>query len=323
MRGLLHAIGAMIKKLFILLLLFLAAMYVYNKIQAKKEAVIFDNPIGQYVEVDGHKMCVYTEGEGNHTLVFLSGSGTSSPILDFKSIYSRLSNSYKVVVIEKFGYVFSDVSGTERDFDTILRQDREALSKLDIGGPFILCPHSMSALEALMWAQQYPEEVEAIVGLDMATPEDYDGMQMSETFIKAAYAINTAAREFGILRLLGDEELMSSQVLSPEERELYRKILYAKLLNDDVKNEGEHTDEACDKIRSKDYPDVPMLLFVSDGSGGTGMDKDTWRGFANQFASQCQNARIVELDCPHYVHNYETDQIEKDTRDFIEGLAAQ
>ena len=34
-------------------------------------------------------------------------------------------------------------------------------------------PHSMSGLEAIRWRQKYPEDVEAIIGLDMATPQTY------------------------------------------------------------------------------------------------------------------------------------------------------
>ena len=302
------------------LVVFLVVMFVYNKVKIQKEAVVFDNPVGEFVEVDGKKMCVYVEGEGEHTFVFLSGSGTASPILDFKSIYSRLADDYRVVVIEKFGYGFSDVSGAERDFDTILRQDREALSKLGIEGPFILCPHSMSGLEAIMWAQQFSQEVEAIVGLDMATPEDYEVMQMSEGMEKLVVAVNTAAREFGILRLLSDSAIISSTVLTDEEIKIYRQIAYAKILNADVESEGKYTDEACNEIKSMPMPDVPMLLFVSDGSGGTGIDKDTWRGCAHDFASKCINAIVVELDCPHYVHNYETERIENDMRAFTDNL---
>ena len=51
------------------------------------------NPIGQFVEVDGKNMNVYIEGSGNKTIVFLSGGGTASPVLDFKSLYSLLRNS--------------------------------------------------------------------------------------------------------------------------------------------------------------------------------------------------------------------------------------
>ncbi len=302
------------------LVVFLVVMFVYNKVQIQKEAVVFDNPVGEFVEVDGKKMCVYAEGEGEHTFVFLSGSGTASPILDFKSIYSRLADDYRVVVIEKFGYGFSDVSGAERDFDTILRQDREALSKLGIEGPFILCPHSMSGLEAIMWAQQFPQDVEGIVGLDMAAPEHYEAMQMSEGMDNLVYAVNGALRELGLLRLFKDSDIITSSVLSDEEIKIYRQIAYARILNADVKSEGGFTDEACDEINSSPMPGVPMILFVSDGTGGTPMDKDSWRGCAHDFASRCTNANVVELDCPHYVHNYETDRIESDMRAFAESL---
>ena len=39
----------------------------------------------------------------------MSGWGTPSPILDFKTLYSRLSDENRIVVVEKFGYGFSDV----------------------------------------------------------------------------------------------------------------------------------------------------------------------------------------------------------------------
>ena len=131
-------------------------------------------PLGKLVEVNGHNMSVYTEGDGDKTFVFMSGSGTCSPILDFKSLYSLLSNEYKIAVVEKFGYGFSDVVDKNRDIDTILSETRMALDKAGIEPPYVLCPHSMSGLEALYWAQKYPEEVEAIVGLDMAVPDYYD-----------------------------------------------------------------------------------------------------------------------------------------------------
>lgn len=316
----LKIIGKVLLGILAALVVFLVVMFVFNKIQIKNEAVVFDNPIGEFVEVDGKKMCVYVEGEGEHTFVFLSGSGTASPILDFKSIYGRLADDYRVVVIEKFGYGFSDVSGAERDFDTILRQDREALSKLGIEGPVILCPHSMSGLEAIMWAQQFPQEVEGIVGLDMAAPEHYEAMQMSEGMDNLVYAVNGALRELGLLRLFKNTDIITSSVLSDEEIMIYRQIAYAKILNADVKSEGDFTDKACEEIKSRTMPDVPILLFVSDGTGGTGMDKDTWRGCAHDFASKCPNATVIELDCPHYVHNYETERIETDIRAFTESF---
>jgi len=312
-----HIIGRILLYFLLIIILFLLILSIYNKVMMKKEAKIYENPIGQYIEIDGHKMCLYTEGAGAHTLIFLSGSGTSSPVLDFKSIYSRLSDDFRIVVIEKFGYGFSDVSNTERDFETILRQDRQALSKAGIEGPFILCPHSMSGLEAILWSQLYPKEVEAIVGLDMSVPESYENMQSSRALINFAYALTNAARKLGLLRLFSDKFLISSTILSDEERSIYRSIIYSKLLNADVKSEANYTDEACAKIRSLEKPTIPILYILSDGSGGTGSSKETWRSFAYSFAENCPAAKFLELDCPHYVHDFESQRIEKAIRDFI------
>lgn len=99
------------------------------------------------IEVKEHLMHLYSEGEGDIPLIFMSGGGTSSPVLNFKSLYSELSDQYLIVVVEKAGYGFSEVT----DLGTILSETRSALSKAGIEGPFVLMPHSMSGIEALYW----------------------------------------------------------------------------------------------------------------------------------------------------------------------------
>ena len=126
MKKTLKIVGKVLLGLLILMVLLLVILAVYNQIMLRKNRSLYETPLGQLVEVDGHNMSVYTEGEGNHTIVFLSGYGTASPILDFKPLYSRLSDKYRIAVVEKFGYGFSDEIDGDRDMDTILRQDREA-----------------------------------------------------------------------------------------------------------------------------------------------------------------------------------------------------
>src|SRR5690625_3745746 len=153
--------------------LILSVSFINHKIQLSKEEELFV-PTGQLVEINSHQMHVYTEGNGEETLVFMSGGGTSSPVLDFKSLYSLLSNDYRIVVVVKAGYGFSEVTDSERDIDTILSETRDALFKLGVEGSYILVPYSMSGIEALYWTQIYPDEVKAIIGLDMAVPSAYE-----------------------------------------------------------------------------------------------------------------------------------------------------
>ena len=57
-------------------LLILSVSFINHKIQLSKEEELFV-PTGQLVEVNGHQMHIYIEGNGEETLVFMSGGGTS------------------------------------------------------------------------------------------------------------------------------------------------------------------------------------------------------------------------------------------------------
>jgi len=311
MKNTLKIVGKVLLALVIVLVSSLLVIYVYNRIKMKQEEPLLANPLGQMVEVDGHMMCVYEEGEGEHTLLFLSGSGTAAPILDFKSLYSLLRDDYHIVVIEKFGYGFSDVVDDERSFDTILRQDREALEKAGIEGPFVLCPHSMSGLESIMWAQDYPDEVEAIIGLDMVLPRTYDEFDFDGVFRFEKLA--ALARELGIVRFYYSDSSLPA-ALSKEEKELYRTIACRKAVNVDVINEGLSITEAVREIDGKPKPDVPMLMFLSDGKEVKGTN---WIEDHYDYVSDLTDAKVVELGCGHYVHNFMQDRIAEDIKEFI------
>ena len=62
-------------------------------------------------------------------------------------------------------------------------------------------------------------------------------------------------------------------------------------------------------------PDViPTLLFVSDGKE---VADDNWAGIQRDYASKLSDSKVIELDCGHYVHNFEADRISAEIKDFI------
>lgn len=293
----------------------LSAICIYHRICLSREAEL-RRPLGQLVEVDGHNMSVYVEGTGGRTLVFLSGGGTCSPILDFKSLYSRLSDEYKIAVIEKFGYGFSDVVDKSREIDSILEDSRAALAAAGLTAPYVLCPHSMSGLEALYWAQKYPEEVSAVIGLDMAVPAYYDSMDINIPLMRAAgWAANA-----GITRLIpgiSESDAVRCGALSDQEKEIYRAVFYSRTATATMINEAEAVKENAAKVDRLGAPQLPMLLFLSDGSGGTGFDREAWRRIPIEYLAQVKDGEYIELDCPHYVHDYEYEAISRHIMEFL------
>lgn len=300
------------------IVLFIIVSFIRHKICSFRERKLL-TPLGKLVEVNGHNMSVYTEGEGDKTLVFLSGGGTCSPILDFKSLYSLLSNEYKIVVVEKFGYGFSDVVDEQRDIDTMLSETRMALEKAGIEGPYVLCPHSMSGLEALYWAQKYPEEVEAIIGLDMAVPAYYDEMHISMPITK----LGQYGAALGITRWipgLAESDAIKAGTLSEEEKEIYRAVFYQRTATVTMIDEVKAVKDNAKTVKENGVPQVPVLLFISNGSGGTGFTEETWRRIPKEYIAGCDNASYIELDCPHYVHDYEYEKISEEIRNLLKKM---
>ena len=287
----------------------------YHRYRLKNEEKL-RRPLGQLIDINGNNISIYVEGSGYRTLVFLSGGGTCSPTLDFKSLYSLLSNEYKIVVVEKFGYGYSDIVDEDRNLQTILSETRLALNKAGIDGPYVLCPHSMSGIEALYWAQEYPDEIESIIGLDMAVPEYYENMKINLPLMK----LGQYAADLGITRLiptLVESDAIKHGTLTNDEKNRYRAIFYNRTATVTMINEAKSVKANARIVAQNGVPQVDMLLFISDGTGGTGFDKETWRRIPEEYISEVKSGKYIELDCPHYVHDYEYGRISEEIKSFL------
>jgi pimeloyl-ACP methyl ester carboxylesterase len=268
-------------------------------------------PFGRLIEVNGRSMHVYIEGDNTNAplLVFLSGGGTSAPVYDFKPLYSLLSDDYRIAVVEKIGYGYSEIADVPRDIDTILSETRAALLAAGESGPYILLPHSMSGLEALHWAQLYPDEVAGIIGIDMAIPSVYiDGVVGASSF---QTTVLSALTQMGVTRLLP----VSGLSLTTGEHKQAKLLFYRNTLNKTIRNEAESVLDNANVVKGGGIPDVPILLLVSDGKEIAG----SWIIHQEEFAEQ-NNTKIEYFDCGHYIHQHEPARIADLCRDFMSGF---
>ena len=96
-----------------------------------------------YIEIDGHKLHLFRTGdETKPKLVFMSGSGTVSPVYDFKILYEKLVSDFRIIVIEKFGYGCSDLYEGPCDVDSVVAYQRRALENAELADAAgaIACP---------------------------------------------------------------------------------------------------------------------------------------------------------------------------------------
>ena len=224
----------------------------------------------------------------------------------------------RIVVVEKFGYGYSDTVDRPRDVASLLSDTRAALAGAGIGGPYILCPHSYSGLEALYWAQTYPDEVEAIIGLDMAFPETYNYTK-GGVLVKPYYLAQHGLIELGIGRFFSDDTFLpEGDFLSGKEEQTYLALVNRIGNNIDVAKEASDAKDSAALVASGKKPDIPMLLFLSekklDGS------RELWKKVAYDYAEGLNSVSVVELDCGHYIFHYEPEKITEEIRAFLNDL---
>ena len=305
----------------LLIILLMIISFVNHKIKLKKEDKLFKTT-GKIVEVNNHNINVYISGNSNSdtTLVFMSGAGTCSPTLDFKTLYSLFENDYQIAVVEKAGYGFSDISDVDRDIDTILFETRESLNKAGIkNSKYILFPHSMSGIEALYWANKYPDEIKGIVGLDPSVPKAYENMKINNMLLSLAkFGADIGLTRF-IPSIVNSSSAIKDGILTDEEKELYRVIFYRRTATTSMLNETKSIKDNAKKLEGIDTTNVPMLFFVSNGDG-TGYEKEQWRIFIIDYINSKQNGEYKILECSHYVHNIEYRKIYDESIKFINNL---
>jgi len=266
---------------------------------------------GELVTINGHKMHIYRQGNQNApAIVFMSGHCTVAPVYDFKVLYEKLSNDFKIIVIEKFGYGYSDICESPCDIDTLVSIQRQALALAGETGPYIFAPHSMSGLEAIRWKQKYPDEVAAIVGIDMATPLSFSVWTDEE--------IKKTVRLMKVLRGLRLGSILSSvSRLSLTEDEIKQHELLKKRNAFNICC----IDEAREVLRNARVVGAaggiacPILLFCSNGED---QERD-WVKNQQKFA-ETMGAKLICYDCGHYIHHFKSDEMREEITRFIHSL---
>ena len=295
------------------ILLFLLATFIFHRISLEKEQASL-TPMGQQVLVNGHQINIYVEGDGPETIVVLSGAGIASPILDFKEVSESLSKRYKVVIVERAGYGYSDDSNHSRDVMEVLSETRQALSQANITGPFIILSHSMASLESLAWQEKYPDEVKALIGLDWALPSSYDDLKDNQTLLTVAYW----SSKIGLLRYFPESFYIKNPTLTESERQQYKLLAYKQFMSRAMLNESNLVKENAKKVGNSINPKISALLLVSNGEGTT-FSQSEWQRYAEKFSSDQSNVQVIYMDAPHELYHYQSDAIVSRIKEFLEN----
>lgn len=283
----------------------------------------------KFVEVNGQKISAYVIGSGNKTIVMLSGLGTGSPIADFMPLAERLSADYRVVILECFGYGFSDRTAAQRSNAAFVSEIRSALKKLEIAPPYILMPHSISGFYSLYYAIHYSDEVAAIIGIDESKPNQANTEKLAKmkTGVWLSYLSAT-----GIIRpilflfptLAGGKDEYNSYY-SEEQKGFLKSATAWNAYNPTIIEELNGVYPNGKELFGVKYPtELPTLSFLAQDTVETSktmVEKNSisadWLTLHQEVISNPAIQKIEVLEGKHYLHHTQADKIVELTKEFI------
>lgn len=319
-------------------LIFGVVMFIIHRVNLKKEAEKL-SPTGKMVEYDDSNYHVYSmdcEGTDKGTVVMISDWGIADGSIAFKPLFTSLSEHYDCVYPERGGYGFSDDTGKSRDIDTVLDETRGILTAAGYEAPYILMPHSMGGLQAVYWAQKYPDEVEAIVALDIGTPKMYEYIEEPD-WLNTGMALIT---KLGIHRFFG-RFIYTSSIYGNytwDELQLMKYLQIKCYYSDDMLEEIKLINENAIKSTVLPTPvDTPMLAFAANPylSDYCNLDEEivkynrknpgntlaeTYNINYKTYFMQYTNYKIVELPSNNLVYANQPELIAENTFEFLNSL---
>ncbi|WP_425805568.1 alpha/beta fold hydrolase [Desulfitobacterium sp. Sab5] len=255
--------------LIITVLCILLVGFIYQLIWVKYERTNYP-PIGQMIEVEGHKMHIYSEGQGSPTVVMTVGLGSPSAIVDFYRVLKGLSQYNRAVVYERPGYGWSEIANTPRTVEQITNELYLLLEKSGEKPPYILVGHSMGSLEVLHFAQKHPCLVSSVVLVDGGSPEFYNTFKFSTVGKIAIHAIRLVTR-FGIIRILGNIATIlginTMKYFSKDMRNRAKATFYSNWFNDNSLQELKLVNQNATIVESYGpIGDIPLVIMSSEKS---------------------------------------------------------
>ncbi|MBQ7925781.1 MAG: alpha/beta fold hydrolase [Lachnospiraceae bacterium] len=277
-----------IKKVAVGLLVIVLLITLGMSVSAHKESRERQEAVARYAEeyityatVDGKRMAAYVTGAGEHTVVVLCGLGDFCPTVTWKPLADRLGEQNRVVVLDYFGSGFSDDTGEDRTAENMVYEIHTALESLGEKGPYVLLAHEMSGIYAQLYVELYPQEVEAIVGVDSMTEEQLTRQLARSGTNPEEY--RRMLKKQGQVQYLGQRLLNLSGYVklqwpayvrvfgfahSEEEETIMQEMLVQKYLGRTVADETARQYDNCRLMAGKQYPEeLPVQILLSYWTG--------------------------------------------------------
>ena len=278
---------------------------------------------GKKIKVNGHIMNYEIFGENNSTtIIYLTGYNNYSPIMEFKPFAKKLSDKYRIVIIEPFGYGLSDIVDEERTLENIASEYHTAFKEIGLE-KYYLMGHSIGGLYSLQFANQYPDEVLGFIGIDSTIPYQEDVAKLYniplQTVFKFALISIKGFSKLGLFDLIEKKNpnamlLITGEDYTEEEYKAFR-ISRRRNSNKTLYNEINNLENNLIKARELKFPEnVPVLNLIAFDKGKY---NEFWRKLHQDVITETVRSKVIVLEGTHVLHHDNKEGFLKEVREWV------
>ena len=306
-----HRIRKAILRFFGALLLILiaavAVLAVRHHIKSKSDKALVADAYGEYYTTEHGNRMNYTfyDSDAEQVAVLLPGYGCPSPHYEFDTLAKELHDDYKIVIAEPLGYGLSDETDVPRTVENYCTELHGLMQSLGIARYTLIC-HSIGGLYMPYYTNQYPNEVEAFIGIDASVPHQLDsgGWLNEKDHMYQLYKwIRIGLVNTGIYRLMTelsfDATTQPIPTLSDDDKAKYLALYNTVSCNDTQLDEIRRMPENGAKSYDLKYPETVPVLYVLAKSN---CDTDPmWEQYHKDILTN-PNSKVTVIEGEHYLH---------------------
>lgn len=301
-----------------------SAGWIYQRIMEARDDAGFPPP-GKLVDVDGHRMHIFCQGQGSPTVIVEQGVGSQS--LGWAPLNERMSSITTVCAYDRAGMGYSDPLDHPSPASESVRRLHTLLARAGITNDIVLVGWSMGGMYSREYYRQFPGQVKGMVLVDSSHEQQFSRMGDPDV----GY-VNPLRREqylapFGWIRLSGqvEQRFANSPLPAPIRDRLIAINLKSHMARTMVMEGDAFRADLGANRTPPNLGSIPLIV-LSEGKPNIPFMQEriqTWYQLQDELAHLSTNGRhIVATQSAHAIHRTEPDLILDAVREIVSAVRA-